>query len=352
MHPRCPRSLRLSLSQPLLSVLAAIALGGCGGSTPAAEEPSGEVAVVDLGKAPAANTKTPGAKGEPAEASAEQAAEGEERAGKRSGEDAEGDDEGKDKDDLAQKYGIIGLLNSGAGSDPNAPPSPSGSGGGGASGVGGLGLQGVGSASGVGGLGLQGAGVGGGSVGGGGGIGLGSIGGTGTGSGFGSGSGRLGGSRGTPPKVKMGQTSVTGRLPPEIIQRIVRQNFGRFRLCYEAGLQKDPKLEGKVTVRFVIGKDGAVSGVSNAGSDIPDAGVMNCVVRAFQGLSFPQPEGGGMVVVVYPIMFSPGSPAPAPAVTAPAVTAPAATAPPAPKTQAPQAAPPAPSAPAAPAKKP
>jgi len=39
--------------------------------------------------------------------------------------------------------------------------------------------------------------------------------------------------------------------------------------------------------------------------DIPDGGVVSCVVRAFYGLNFPQPEGG-IVTVVYPIMLSPG----------------------------------------------
>jgi hypothetical protein len=48
-----------------------------------------------------------------------------------------------------------------------------------------------------------------------------------------------------------------------------------------------------------------VSNVSNGGSDMPDAAVVQCVVRAYYGLSFPQPEGG-IVTVVYPIMFSPG----------------------------------------------
>jgi hypothetical protein len=38
---------------------------------------------------------------------------------------------------------------------------------------------------------------------------------------------------------------------------------------------------------------------------MPDGGVVSCTVRAFYGLSFPQPEGG-IVTVVYPIMFSPG----------------------------------------------
>jgi len=103
----------------------------------------------------------------------------------------------------------------------------------------------------------------------------------------------------------MGSTTVSGRLPPEVIQRIVRQNFGRFRLCYENGLRANPNLQGRVGVRFVIGRDGNVASVSNGGSDMPDAGVINCVMRAFYGLAFPIPEGG-IVTVVYPIVFSEG----------------------------------------------
>ena len=85
----------------------------------------------------------------------------------------------------------------------------------------------------------------------------------------------------------------------------MRQNFGRFRLCYENGLRNNPNLQGRVGVRFVIGRDGAVSNVGNGGSDMPDGSVVSCVVRAFYGLSFPQPEGG-IVTVVYPIIFNPG----------------------------------------------
>lgn len=111
--------------------------------------------------------------------------------------------------------------------------------------------------------------------------------------------------RGRGPSLRMGAVTVSGRLPPEVIQRIVRQNFGRFRLCYENGLRNNPNLQGRVAVRFVIGRDGALSNVSNGGSDMPDGGVVSCIVRAFYGMSFPQPEGG-IVTVVYPIMFSPG----------------------------------------------
>lgn len=107
------------------------------------------------------------------------------------------------------------------------------------------------------------------------------------------------------PRLRMGAVTVSGRLPPEVIQRIVRQNFGRFRLCYENGLINNPNLIGRVTVRFVIGQDGAISNVSNGGSDLPDSRVVSCIVRAFYGMSFPQPEGG-IVTVVYPIMMTPG----------------------------------------------
>ena len=106
------------------------------------------------------------------------------------------------------------------------------------------------------------------------------------------------------PKVRIGVTSVNGRLPAEIIQRIVRQNYGRFRSCYEQGLRNNPSLQGRVSVRFVIGRDGSVSNVANGGSDIPDGQVTQCVIRTYYSLSFPSPDNG-IVTVVYPIMFSP-----------------------------------------------
>jgi hypothetical protein len=214
----------------------------------------------------------------------------------------------------AREFGMIGLLNAGASGDPNAPTAPWGR-------DTSLGLDEIsargnmwgdeiGDAFGAGGLGLSGIGEGGGGRGEG--IGLGNIGtlghgaGIGTGQGFGAGHGRLGGSHKTrAPKVRMGATTVSGRLPPEVIQRIVRQNYGRFRMCYEQGLARNPNLEGRVQVRFVIGRDGSVSNVSNGGSDLPDSGVVSCVISAYYGLSFPQPEGG-IVTVVYPIMFAPG----------------------------------------------
>ncbi|HEY3500783.1 MAG TPA: AgmX/PglI C-terminal domain-containing protein [Polyangiaceae bacterium] len=169
-----------------------------------------------------------------------------------------------------------------------------------------------GESGGFGGLGLTGTGYGGGGYGKG--IGIDRIGTCGTncgfgvngGDGFGNGVGRAGGKHETSvPQVRMAKgTIVSGRLPAELIQRVVRQNYGRFRACYEGGLRANPNLTGRVTARFIISRDGTVTNAANGGSDLPDSKVVSCVIGAFYGLSFPSPENG-IVTVSYPIMLTP-----------------------------------------------
>ena len=221
----------------------------------------------------------------------------------------------------ARSFGLIGLLNSGLAGDPNTPHAPWGAdeaiGADEKSANGNMFGSSIDDAAGFGGLGLTGIGEGGGGLGEGigldtsGGIGHGAGGGWGQGigrGGWGFGKGRFGGTHNTkgPGTMRpLGETTTSGRLPPEVIQRIVRQNYGRFRMCYEQGLVKNPNLSGRVAVRFVIDSTGAVANASNGGSDLPDSSVVSCVVRAYYGLSVPAPDGG-IVTVNYPIMFTPG----------------------------------------------
>lgn len=100
-------------------------------------------------------------------------------------------------------------------------------------------------------------------------------------------------------------TVAGGGLPPEVIQRVVRQGFGGFRRCYEAGLRDCPNLNGRVVVSFVIRPDGTVAKAWDGGSDLVDRGVVSCVVAAFRALRFPAFEGPP-IRVSYPIAFTPG----------------------------------------------
>jgi hypothetical protein len=104
--------------------------------------------------------------------------------------------------------------------------------------------------------------------------------------------------------IRSGEMTESGSLPPEVIQYIVRQTYQVFRGCYEAGLAKDPRLQGSVTTRFIIGSNGTVTEVIDAGSQM-SADVISCIHHGFAGLCFPRPTEG-IVTVVYPIMFSPG----------------------------------------------
>ncbi|HXK16913.1 MAG TPA: AgmX/PglI C-terminal domain-containing protein, partial [Polyangiaceae bacterium] len=107
------------------------------------------------------------------------------------------------------------------------------------------------------------------------------------------------------PVIRMAFSVVSGRLPPESIQETVRRNDGRFRACYHEGLLKNPKLEGAVTTRFLIGRDGTVVASMDSGSTLADRAVIACIVSTFKTLVFPVPDG--TVTVVYPFLLSPST---------------------------------------------
>lgn len=56
---------------------------------------------------------------------------------------------------------------------------------------------------------------------------------------------------------------------------------------------------------FGWSKLGAAPRRAAPASRFPDPAVTDCVLDAFEGLTFPAPEGG-IVTVTYPITFAPG----------------------------------------------
>ena len=134
-----------------------------------------------------------------------------------------------------------------------------------------------------------------------------SSGGGGGGGGFGPGGGGVGGG---PPTVSLGAPGGQSQaLDPAIIRRHVRRNIDKIQLCYEQELPGDPKLAGKVNVRFTIGADGKVIQASAAGMPT----VEDCVAAVISTIQFPPPRGGGIVNVNYPFIFQQADPGPPPA---------------------------------------
>ncbi|MBM4779499.1 MAG: adventurous gliding motility protein GltG [Archangiaceae bacterium] len=161
-----------------------------------------------------------------------------------------------------------------------------------------------GDAAGLGGLGLRGSGSGGGGLGDT--IGIGGIGtrgrGGGTG-GYGSGVGVLGGKKDVDIGITSSEPTVMGSLDKELIRKVIHANRGQIRFCYESQLNRFPKLDGKVAVKFVISASGAVATSSVAQSTVGNAELEACVAGRVRTWMFPKPKGGGVVVVTYPFIF-------------------------------------------------
>jgi hypothetical protein len=92
---------------------------------------------------------------------------------------------------------------------------------------------------------------------------------------------------------------------PSSIQGTMRRNYLRFRRCYEAGLLKNPNLEGLVTTQFRILADGTIRDICiREESTLPDKFALQCIADEYSKLRFSQ--ASRPVTVVYPILFSPG----------------------------------------------
>ncbi len=102
--------------------------------------------------------------------------------------------------------------------------------------------------------------------------------------------------------VRVDDLTVVGQLPRETVRRVVRAHFKGLEACYDHAAA--PNLNGKVMTKFVIQRDGTVSAVQDAGSDLHDAGVVSCVRGILKSLVFPTPEGG-TVAVVASLVFEP-----------------------------------------------
>ncbi len=174
--------------------------------------------------------------------------------------------------------------------------------------LGGLGSLHTVTGRGSGGMGLRGGGSGGGGTGKGALFGAGELG-IGVGSGSG-GKGRGAGGPGLPgPKAKEAQLSldnnaakVKGFLSKEQIDRVVRANQAAIKYCFEVEMQRQPKLEGAVSMNWRIDLAGRVTVVKVAKTTLSNARVEGCMSRQIKRWIFPKPDGGE-VDVVYPFLL-------------------------------------------------
>ena len=103
-----------------------------------------------------------------------------------------------------------------------------------------------------------------------------------------------------------GDPIIDGALDKSLIDAVIKRNINQIRYCYQRELTKNPTLGGKITVKFVISKDGSVSTATTKASTMGSPAVEGCINGRFMRFQFPEPKDGGIVNVSYPFIFSPG----------------------------------------------
>jgi hypothetical protein len=161
----------------------------------------------------------------------------------------------------------------------------------------------VGDSQGLGGLGIRGSGSGGGGQGET--IGIGAVGTKGRGGGLGSygtGVGGLGKKGDRDVNVSTGSAVVMGSIDKELIRKVIQDHAAQIRYCYEQQLAINPRLQGKVSIKWIINADGTASSaqVDRAATSLEDSKVHECMMARITSWAFPKPKGGGMAVITYP----------------------------------------------------
>lgn len=96
----------------------------------------------------------------------------------------------------------------------------------------------------------------------------------------------------------------------EEIQVEIKRNSAKLRACYEELLKNDPKIQGKVNVRFEIQRSGKVSNAKVKDSNFRDSPgkseMETCIASVFSLLEFPKFQSAAEYIsMTYPVNLRP-----------------------------------------------
>jgi hypothetical protein len=109
-------------------------------------------------------------------------------------------------------------------------------------------------------------------------------------------------------QVRLAKAEVGAGLDRYAVRRIVRAHINDVRRCYNRGIERHPKLAGRVVIAFEISGTGKVSSSAVKATTLEpvDEEVPGCIAEAVERWTFPEPSTSATVSVVYPFQLSPG----------------------------------------------
>ncbi|MDX2011308.1 MAG: AgmX/PglI C-terminal domain-containing protein [Myxococcaceae bacterium] len=92
-------------------------------------------------------------------------------------------------------------------------------------------------------------------------------------------------------------------LERDVVMAVIRRHQSEITFCYESALTQNPALAGKVAVSFTIDGSGSISEAQIAESGLNNENVEACMLSRIRRWKFPEPKGGGVVVITFPWVF-------------------------------------------------
>ncbi len=124
------------------------------------------------------------------------------------------------------------------------------------------------------------------------------------GAGYGKGGGvQLSGQGGDYLKLALDEASIDEGLSRDEVGRIIHSKISEIRYCYESSILRNPDVEGKLVVDFVIASTGSIKTASVKESSLRDPRLDECILKRLTRWAFPSPKSGVEVAVTYPFIF-------------------------------------------------
>jgi outer membrane biosynthesis protein TonB len=103
--------------------------------------------------------------------------------------------------------------------------------------------------------------------------------------------------------ISVGNPIIMGSLSMEIIRQVIQSHRDQIKYCYSQELTRNPNLAGKVSVKFTISPKGFVTQATVSETSLNNAIVEQCIIQKIHTWKFPEPKGGGIVIVNYPFIL-------------------------------------------------
>lgn len=104
--------------------------------------------------------------------------------------------------------------------------------------------------------------------------------------------------------VRMEPPVVDGAADPALLAKEVRSRLSALRACYERALKRDPRLAGKLVLRFTVTPAGTVTGAEIDEDTLRDEELRACLLASVRRWRCPAPPGP--VEVSFPFVFQTG----------------------------------------------